>query len=625
MNGRPVRVGFATAVVLLLATVHGGAAPPELEGDDPSLVQVVETHWGFDGTILAQNFMPVAFRVQNTTSIPWEGDFVLSRTAAAKPVGCQLKRHVTLGPDEDRWVQFTPFIVDNLDNWQLSWGAGEFGSMDVNSPATGPAATVLIYDNDAVSPPGGILRRMPEELFPQSITEMTALRGIILSHVPFWTGARQRTLLEWLNQGGRVYLLLDDDGKYPAFPESLKVLNTEQDEFSVGAGNVKRVPVKVADITLEEARQELFLDDQPTTFRNRGKMATSTFVGSYKTVGFARSTHAFRELRKMSAFHRPWLLIYAAVFAYLFIQFPVCYRMGVTHTKVRRFYLLFFGSAILFSILFAMLGRVGARERSRIRSIGVAQQVDTDTFDVSRWTLATVKDEGEYELESPGSGNCISVSDSGLDSTEALAESDLDRQVTGFEMAPTSSIPFIERHRISSPIEAPRILDFELATGRVLSIRVDPGKDFSSDVISAWVVRGATMFPLDVEKPIWELDRKRQIETIAAYIGPETTQQFNYLWWWFGIGFSQSESEKREQEETVLKRLEPLLVADAFGIRTESNSPFAQSAPGTVRILVYRHTPVDFRHGESQFADQRGALLFSFTAEDPVLATDEGQ
>ncbi|MCA9032780.1 MAG: hypothetical protein KDA66_18330, partial [Planctomycetaceae bacterium] len=553
--------------------------------------------------------MPFAARVQNTTPIPWEGDFVLSRMSGGKPVGCQLRRHVALGPEESRWIQFAPYIVDNLDSWQLAWGAGEFGSMDINSPNTGPRATVLIFDSDAAIPPGGKLRRMSEELFPQSITETSALRGVILSHVPFWTGARQRTFLEWLNQGGRVYLLLNNDGKYPVFPESLKVLNTEKDEFQVGAGNVKRVPIEVSDLELDQARSEIFLDDQPATFRERGRMANSAFVGSYRTVGYGRNDFAFRELSKISAFYRPWFWIYAAVLTYLFLQFPVCYRMGVTHNKVRKFYVFFFASAVLFSIVFALLGRVGARERSRLRSVGVAQMLAADTFDVSRWTLATVRDEGDYVLESPGSGNCITISGESLDSRPATAVADLDMQTAEFEMAPTSSIPFVERHRVSSPVEVPQIEGFEMAAGRVLNVRVNPGKDFSSDVISAWVVRGSTMFPLDIEKPVWELNRKRRVETIASYINPERPQVYNYLWWWWVSSFSQSDSQKREQEETVLKRLEPLLVADAFGIRTEANSPFAQAAPGMVQILIYRHTPPNFRHGETQFTDQRGALL----------------
>ncbi len=197
-------------------------AAESLAPSDPSLLHLEEVRWGFDNNIQAQEFNLLSLKVRNVSSNPWSGPLTLTRVLSGRqPLGIPLQLDIALGPEETRWVQFTVMLNDSMEGWLLDWGGGEFGTLELQVPAAGPRPTVLIYNPDTVLSTIGPLRRMPEELFPQTLAGTASLRGIILHSVPFWTGARVRTLREWLNGGGRVYLLKTSQGGYPQFPSGM--------------------------------------------------------------------------------------------------------------------------------------------------------------------------------------------------------------------------------------------------------------------------------------------------------------------------------------------------------------------------------------------------------------------
>lgn len=594
------------------------------DGDDPSLITVEETLWGFDGTIVPQHFNVISIRFKNSTAIPWSGTVRLQQMIGQDRPGLVMRQELNLGPQETRWVQFTPYLTDTLDIWKLDWGGGEFGKQDIAAPVSGQRATVLMYDVDAVTPSGGKLRRMPDELMPQSITALSGLRGMILDHTPFWTGARSRTLMEWLNQGGRLYLLHNSNGQYPVFPESQAVLNQDSSEFQVGLGTVKRLPIEVRDLTLDEARLEVFNDELPLRIRNTTLPAGGGSYAFSRYTGWARDEFAFRQLRSISIFQRPWLWIYVSVIAYLLALFPGCYRLGTQQSRVGLYYIGFFGVSLLFSIVFIALGQVGASERSRLRSIGTARMVTPGVYDVSCWTMACVKDEGDYTLELPGTGACLAPSIEGANTAPFSGTMDIETAQVAFSMAQTATQAFLERNRVSSDMQIPALNTLDVTASRVVDIRIDPGPDLASSAVSAWLVRDQVLYPLNISQPSWTLDRTRKIDTVFGVVNDEDRNSMTNLavWqlYWLWLPFGESDEVKVARESEVFKQVEPLLIGEAFG-QTSVDFRRAIIAPGTVRILVHARIPQDFQHGSEDFPDQRGSLMFSFDVPDPTLGS----
>lgn len=599
------------------------AAERAAAGNSTGQLIVEQVQWGFDGTVVQQQFNLCSIRISNTLPIPWEGAFELHRRLGGKVQGVSLQLPVSLGPNETRWVQFVPFVPDALDNWELRWGEREAESYPISAAPVGPAATVLIYDADATTPPGGFLRRMPEELFPQSITAMGPLRGIILTHAPFWTGARVRTLREWLEQGGRIYLLHDQNGEYPVFPESMKFLNGDRTVEAVGRGRVKRIPRQIREIDLDFARREMFQDDLSPAQRGARVELTDDIGSSSRYVGWTRHEFAFRELRLLASFRRPWLLIGLAVLGYLLL-FPIAARVGTEQTRIRWFYVTFLGGVLLFSLIFWGLGQLGASERNKIRSVGIARYLGDGVYLTSRWMLVGARDEGDFPLELPGSGWLLAANEEGLDQRLTTGRFDLLEGRALLEMPSASTTPLLARERVASPATIPRVLAVEGSGVRLDTIQVDPGPEFAREVYSAWLVRDQLLYPLNTSQPIWTLARQQQVHSVVGLLTAERQAQLP-LWAWMSpqliINFpgfwAWGEQVEEQTESAARQRLEPLLVAKAYGLTTSLDVRKLQLPPGMIRLLIHRRQLAEFSHNRDVFPDEQGSLLYVFDFPDP--------
>ncbi|MCA9082065.1 MAG: hypothetical protein KDA58_15995, partial [Planctomycetaceae bacterium] len=323
MSVIPTRQRCLTLLILLSLTAGPATNIVRADESDPALLKLDEVRWGFDQTVQNGEFNLLSLKVTNLSPAPWSGTLRLcERTGTgSSELGLPLEQPVTLGPTETRWIQYCVYVEDTFDNWWLAWGDADQQLHSLQLPVSGPRPTVLIYDEDAVSAPPGPLRRFAEQLFPQSVTQLQCLRGIILDHVPFWTGPRIRALREWLHAGGRVYLIHNADGRYPQFPESMDFLNGTQDRFRVGSGIVQRVPLSLKQIDMETARSELF-HDKADPLEGATAVVPLDFYGNaipLNVVGYTRHERVLHELRTLAAFQRPWFLIYLCVLGYLFV------------------------------------------------------------------------------------------------------------------------------------------------------------------------------------------------------------------------------------------------------------------------------------------------------------------
>ena len=284
--------------------------------------------------------------------------------------------------------------------------------MTFENVRVGKAAAVLLDDPDAIPQSAGAIHHLPENLFPPHSTATDCLAAVAIDHVPKWDPARQKSFVEWLQRGGRVYLLLNADNRFPEFTGELQVLNLEAAKQRVGSGTVHRVErfrrqldapfveqVIVAGVEPGgESAAELPKPEPP-------KPADST--GNYKPLndyGFINihwdpEATFLTNLKAMSQPDHNWVLIHFLALVYLGLVCPGCLAVGKRfHGDFRATFGFLLGTVLVFSLAFLLVGRRGYNESTVVHSVAVARQSQAGTLDVTQWSNAFVIHSGDYIL-----------------------------------------------------------------------------------------------------------------------------------------------------------------------------------------------------------------------------------
>lgn len=571
------------------------------EQGDPDLIVVSESLWGFDTTVQPKTFLPFSFQVTNVSDNPWTGTFRLERAAGSRErIGLPIETEVSLQPNETRWVQVVPFFMDDFESWRLTWGPKDNHKNEYSNFKTGPRPTVLMIDQEQVVASGGVLRRMPEELFPTSITATDALRGVVLNRVPFWQGARLRAFQEWLQQGGRVYLLHDDNGKFPTFPQNMAFLNEAASRFAVGHGVVKRIPRKVDEIDINFARREIFNDEVSDPRRS----PMSTGVSDWHN-----RESVFAELREISKFERRWWLIYLAVIAYIGCLYPGCYRIGRDRPRVRDFYLAFTACVVVFSVLFMALGKIGGSAQNRMRSITLAQNLGQGGFDVAGWSVVANVNEGSFAFSHPGSGVTYAT---GQDAATFQGWIQFGRESKMSVAMPTSSTRTVmHRQRLTTEFGSPELTAFEDTELRLANLKFDIGDCFSEDILSAAAIYRNGIYELEVEGATAQLPPRATRRSLLAELQPEDQWQLGTVRWMFFPKKIEEELSRAQRYEKLL----PFLIGESFGLTTGVDLRKLRALGDDVRLLVVTPTPQELLSVSEDIPDQQGVTLFVYDFE----------
>ncbi|TWT49951.1 hypothetical protein KOR42_37690 [Thalassoglobus neptunius] len=592
------------------------------QNSDPNLITVSEVQWGFDGRVLLDHFIPVTFQVHNLGPNPWQGELKLQRTIRQREhvFGGTYVQPVTLQGEETRWVQMVVYVPNDVEDWSLSWGPDKNHSVDFPPVVEGERATLLVYDTDGVQQGSSVLKRMSEDRFPTTIAALDGLRGLILDSPPFWQGARIRALRDWLYSGGRIYILFGPDRTYPVFPKAMDFLNRQEDFFQIGQGTVQRIPLTADEFSLEEARTQLFneelTDKKQQILKEKLERQQTPVLAQAMEVSqsvWTKNADIFRELIEFSKFQRKWWLIYPAVIAYLFLLFPTCFQIGTEQRAVRTFYIVFLSSALLFSLVFALLGKVGGGVRSRIRTVAVARTLGDGAFDVTGWsTLANVF-AGEFDVEFAGTGGSLTTA-------QEVEAADVN-MLTGTDcwasakMPPDSRQTFHYRTRVTTDFGQPVLLTHSISGLRLLSISIDISEAISQDPLQAFVIYNGTIYELDVTSP-----------TLTLATGKKPTDLETYLYRPYSFGFNtwnawnlQSTGDEEEDEKLIgllrYKVMNRLLVGSSFGL-TESVDPIQLKLPdGTARLLILAELPEEMRAKTDHFPDQEGVVMYFYDFE----------
>ena len=117
----PATSGIAVtcALACLLLAASSNAA-----GQDRDEIVIEQIEWGFNGKAVVLTFTPLSVLISNPGINPAEGTLQLSRAIQlTQRVGAICEEDYYISPGESRWVQFTPYILGDWENWTLNWGA----------------------------------------------------------------------------------------------------------------------------------------------------------------------------------------------------------------------------------------------------------------------------------------------------------------------------------------------------------------------------------------------------------------------------------------------------------------------------------------------------------------------
>lgn len=605
--GRSDRLGPALCRVLGVAWVVAlfAAGSTASGNSDPGLLHVREIRWGFDGRTQPRTFIPVSIWVQNLS--PTTGTWSLSLRRSAGPdrqLGAPIVTEFTLGPDEDRWIQFVPYVWDEFETWTLRWGPEDEHAQQLPAVQQGRRATVYLYPADAVAFPTGTLRTFPAELFPLSVTATDGLDGVILDHTPFWQGARARAFLEWLQRGGRVFLLHDRNGRFPQFPEALETLNDERTRFEVGFGTVERVPMSVDEIDHEFAVATFY-----RTLKAPPQPQVVNYSWSNVRQGYlwqTRDSTILTELASLAQFSRNWLVIYVVAITYVLVLFPGCYLVSRRTQSVAPYYAAFGSAAVIFSVAFILLGRVGGAERNRVRVAAVARELSPGVFDVTQWWTAATVSEGKYAFAHAGSGRAYTTCQD-LEAVDGELYAEPEARMEAY-LPPAGYRAGLHRARVRLGEGALEVRDWQYEGGVVESLEVSTQSVLKTRPRLAWLLQGTEIMRLDIDGWTVKYRPGASRQALSAYLTEPPSWARSRFWWAGTISPEEAGLDEAQRYES----LAPALVAGLCGVHSQVDENVMQGLAGQVSLLVLADLNDALRVEGTQFPDQQGVVLYQF-------------
>lgn len=409
-NPWPLKILF---VLAMFACFGPRVASAQAAGDQGSL-NIVEAHWGFDGTVMTEHFCPLTLVVDNPTPQPFDGEIRLHRTdVSGKRVGGFLVDSIYLNPGARRIVQFEPYIISEHDGWVVSWQGGSWRAPAVQR---GTPGRVLLINEDGLFERGGAVRRFRERFFPSSVTACDGLGEVILDHDPDWDAPRQRAFLDWLRQGGRLHLLRSPSRDFPQFDGDLSPLNEPSLSYNVGGGTVRRHEITRRELTeaylrsdiLESATPGTAAEAEATLAEELAQRNQYSYDDHQAMEDWTIQESVFNDLKQLITPEHDWGVIHLLSLAYIAVLFPGSFIVGREYRNAPLTLAVILGSTLLFGGAFYLVGNRGYGEASAQHSLAIARHIDGDQFNVTQWNNLFMTNGGDYQLWNEGAGRLYS-------------------------------------------------------------------------------------------------------------------------------------------------------------------------------------------------------------------------
>ena len=570
-------------------------------------ITIVQTEWGFDGKAMSRSFVPLSVLVQNDGPNPASGTLRLTKSLGLRhQVDAAFEQSFYVSGFSSKWVQLTPFVVGEFESWEITWGPGNRNRYDIPTPRVGTGATVLFADADDISAVGSALRRCDPALFPVSVTGTDSLRGAVLHSVPEWQGARVQAFREWLERGGRVFLVHGANGEYPRFSGELAFLNDARESVRVGTGRVTRLPLSVRDLDADLVKSLLAVDRTETNEADVARRMLEYSRGAALPIRTDFDDYILKDLRRLTRFQRNWWLVYACAGLYVLAVFPGSYLLGRRVADWRWFYVGFLGIAVLFSAGFTKLGELGSADRSRARSVATAYQLAEGLYDVTQLTCVASRSGDLYELSTAGSGRLYSSLQEvePVNGTVRLQDGRLD-----VDLPPASTCNVALRARKQGPALGVQLARLQTTEFKVeeLEVRFAPGVYDRSMIVCAWHGRSVYEMEADAGGARLGKHRTRGVQFVDTFGGVPFQQRVQRnQWMQFGVPADDEPESTAERFQTLLYQA----VGMTLNLRAGTDPNDVALDPSILRLLIYRPMPDDFRFEGDQLPDQQGYVLY---------------
>ncbi|MBI3862042.1 MAG: hypothetical protein HY290_09115 [Planctomycetia bacterium] len=605
-------------------------------------VDVKQTVWGFDGQVVFQRYNVFSVLVDNSSGNPFEGEVRLKKLVAGKQVDAQIVESVYLAPYSSRWVQFYPYVKSDWETWEVSWGSGPGSSFAPPNPRSGKPAGVLLVDPDAIPESAGSIKRLPDNLFPPHVTATDCLAAVVLDHAPRWDPARQRSFLEWLKRGGRVYLLRTLEGKALEFTGDLQVLNGEAEWQRVGSGAVMRVErtrrqldVPFVQRVVEEGSR-LAGDDsaaaavpEKTPVGEDEAITPQDYGYQFANYKWDPETTMLTHLKELSNPDHSWVMIFFLGLVYLGTVFPGCYLIGQRYGGDYRITFGFLLGAVgAFSVVFLLVGRRGYNEVTVIHSVAIArQQPDGGTLDVTQWSNAFVVEGGDFELSHPGTSRIYSSCQDN-EPVHGEIRNGADAHFLA-DIPPFSSRPFAHRALVADrPIDveveewgtiqdtapaATTVREIQRAVvdrpARALTkFKLRKRKSFPAQPADLYAVCGRRMYRLKDTGTHVELDA--DVGTLGSLIHVDQFSEFSTSFRRQAIQTNRPQWRDPEPADKFVEMFYPLC-ARCFALDSQKEVESFVLPDDRVRLLVYAPLPESLHVKSPKFGRQKGFVLYS--------------
>jgi hypothetical protein len=559
-----------------------------------SALNVQQVRWGFDGQVVPGRFNLLSVLVANPAARPFDGAVNFYKThGLAERVGAIFTTPCYLAPFTERWLQFYVYIDNPYDQWRLTWGRGPNDHDDLRAPQWGPPAQVFLSDAETPLSEVTAFKQFPEELFPTTVAATSGLDSVLLDHAPHWEPAKRQAFLDWLQGGGKVYLLTGADGRYPVFSDELSVLNSSQKRLRIGAGLVVRHAVTAGEIRPQDVPQ----DDPPFRAFKPGTPAmpdqtASSFLGA---------------LGRLSQRRYSWSLIYLLAIAYVALVGPVNLRVGRKLADYRLRIALLLATVAGFAFLFNLVGRRGQGEASVVDSLSYARAIGGDRYDVMQWVNVFATHGAHYTITHDAPHNLYATSPD-YEPVNGVIENGKDgRFVVDIPMF--SRRAFLHEAEMKGPGLPVKIVSWD-GNGRLKRLVVTVGPEFTKQVLEGWVVQGNQIYGMQSVKDGLEFgDSNRQ--SLKEFVSASTPQPFE-------VAYGQPQGNQVAAVEGQFRKLAKPVIA--WSLNPEDLTRLGALSPAAserAQLFLFARSPAGFSITGSALGHETGYVLYRFDLFKP--------
>ena len=582
----------ALMAAFLFAFLFLGCAYSTFSASLPTL-NIIETRWGFDGQIVKESFNQVAVLVGNDSDTAFDGSVSLLDSTLSIISGIRYVEEIYLAPHALKWIVFSPYISSHgiSNKFTLIWGRDKKDTFVLPSPSEGLPSVVFFSHQKSIYVKLG-LHSFPEYLFPASPSLTNGLDAAVIATSPFFSPYQAEALKDWLSAGGLLYIIHGDDGRFPVFPENLDILNRDENEFTIGAGKVKRLAVTADKINGEFLKNNGYVPPTQEKVENN----SSQYGNHGDTI--------FKFTQTRIRLKHNWIHIYILIIIYLVLIVGVNLMIGKKSKNWKTPIVFFLLNVALFSLIFAFMGARGYGEKNSIHDMGYARNLGGGKFDVTQWMNVFATRGAYYNITNKGDLRYYA----NPEVADSPSQDIIHNGKNGFYRADIplfSSVNILHRGKMPCENSDIAVDTFKTENGNVSELKFSISQKFPGKIHTAWALHKNKIIKMEMTNSDEKYTFKNgQVQTIE-----ELMSKWSQEWGYSYYKFNNDDSVKLAGEAIA-----PLLISRIRGGQGLGDYIKTRAADSErLELLVLADTPESFQSTAPEFQTKLGYTLFHYS------------